>query len=191
MLGILAGLGGFAIRYLPNLFSWLGDWFKAKQELSIQERMAVLTMKLEEKRAELAIKGMVINAEITEALASLQAEIAMMVKSLEDRKSAREFGAKLVSMMDRTLSRGKELGVPSWVISIGWCGVLSVEMLSAAIQPSIAVWAFGMWIHYRLTSDAVWTWQDMEILWAVVGFYLAGRVQKFEETKRVRTAVGG
>jgi hypothetical protein len=186
---MLATVIGFVIRYLPNLFGWVGDFLGKKEDFKREKEMLLIQMQLEEKKAELAVKGMIVQAEITEALVGLQAEVASIAAVSKDRVSARSFGAQLVTMMDTTLSRGKEMGVHPWLLSLGWCSVLAVEEFSAIIQPSIAAWAFGMWIYTVISGGLKWGAEEYMILEAVIGFYLAGRVQKFEQGRRVANAV--
>lgn len=169
---------GFVLRYLPELFKWFGGQWTAKKENDNEERMLRLQFEIEGKRAELAGKQAILQAEIVESLAGVQAEIDGLRAAMEDRKSAREYGAKLVSLMDQTLARGKELGVWGPVLSLGWAGVLLIEMLSASVQPMIAVCAFAMWMYWKLAGGQGWTDTDWWLMETVVGFYLAGRVQK-------------
>lgn len=202
---MLAALGGFALRYLPNLFGWIGDFFGGREEDRRQEKMLNLQIKLEEKRQEMALKGLVVQAEITEALAALQAELASINASMQDRKSAREYGTKVLGLLAGTLKQGKDLGVSQGWLNVGWIFVLGIEAWSASIQPLIATIALGMWATWKIAAFyaalqatgglaaavlAAWGFEDWLFVEAVLGFFLAGRVMKWQENKRVRTATG-
>lgn len=174
---------GFALRYIPKLFGFAGDALKAKQDRKDEERMVRLQFELEQKKSEMVGKQAILQGEITEALAGIQHEITELSESMKDRKSARSYGVKLASLMDQTLARGKDLGVPTWLIGIGWCGVLFVEMVSASVQAFIAIATLAMWMHYKIRmGELTWTVHDWWLMETVVGFYLAGRVQKHEKT---------
>ena len=67
-------VAGFVLRYVPKVFGFVGDGLKAKQERKDEAFMVRLQMGLETKRAAAAGKSAVIQGEIAESLAGIQAE---------------------------------------------------------------------------------------------------------------------
>lgn len=170
---------GFAIRYIPKLFGFAGGMIKEKQERKDEEKLILLQGELENRRLAAAGQSAVLQGELAESLAGIQAEITALADAMQDKKDARSYGLKLASLMDKTLARGKELGIHPVALMIGWGGVLFVEMASAAVQPFIAIATLAMWMHYKIAqTDLSWTAHDWWLMETIVGFYLAGRVQK-------------
>jgi len=174
---------GFILRYLPALFTGVSDYFGKKSDHKNEMEMMRLSSELELVRSKTAAQSIMQSAEINQSILALQAEVANVTASITDRTSAREYQTKIVSMMDSTLSKGKELGVYKWLLSVGWTTALFIECLSASVQPCIAVCAFSMWIYYRIKTQQGFGIEDWALIEAVVGFYLAGRVQKFFNSK--------
>lgn len=168
---------GFATRYLPDLFSWLGGWFTKKSDAKAEAETIKLQIALEEAKAKAATDGKTIDAESAQALANIQGSLDEVRQLVEDRKSAREMATKWISMMDVTLSRGKELGVYSWILSLAFVGVIAVEILGAAVVPMIAATVFSAWSYITIKAGN-WTPECWELLDAVIGFFLAHRVKK-------------
>ena len=174
---------GFVTRYIPTLFDWVGSYFGKKQDHSNEMEMMKLSLEIEKSKAEIHSKEVVQTAEINQSILAMQNEMANISATITDRTSAREYESKIVSVMDATLSKGKELGVWSWILSLGWTAVLFIECLAASVQPAIAVCAFAMWITYRISNGGAFMAEDWALIDAVVGFYLAGRVQKLNAIK--------
>ena len=170
---------GFVLRYIPKLFGFAGGMLKEKQERKDEEKLLRLQSELEDKRLAAAGKSEVLQGELAESLAGIQGEITALADSMKDKRDARSYGIKLSSLMDKTLARGKELGIPRWALTLGWGGVLFVEMASASVQPFIAIATLAMWMYYKIVkNDLTWTSHDWWLMETVVGFFLAGRVQK-------------
>lgn len=193
MLPILGLVGGAVVRYLPSAFGFLGGLWKDRAEAKREADTIRLQLELEERRAKVAHDTQVLQGELAEALATQQASLEEMRASLADRQGAREFGKSLHSAMVRTLAVGSKLGLPKWITGPGWLLVLGVEVLSASVQPMIAVCAFGMWVAWKLSGfhsgggalaalAASWAPEDWELINAVLGFYLAGREIKHRDS---------
>lgn len=206
LLSILSPIAGFFLRYLPNIFSFIGDIIKGREEDKREERRFQLMERVETLRAKLHTEEKIIDAQLQEALLKLLTEMSSIKASMEDRSSAREYGIHLNSILSSTLKQGKELGVPRWVLSFGWLGVLIIEGWSSAIQPLIATLALGMWSAWKISlftlafmdtagvaSAIVATWglEDWFFMESVLGFFLAGRVQKWGTASNVNTAIKG
>lgn len=175
---------GFILRYLPDGIKGVWNWWQGKSEDSQEEKRLRLQLELDTKRAELAAGQKRLDAELAANLAAIQADIEAMRSAMEDRKSARNYGAQINALMVSTLGKGKELGVYTWMISIGWIGVLGIEMFGSIVQPAIAATVFTCWMYWKLSvTPFAWTVEDWMLLESVVGFYLAGRVQKWTQAK--------
>lgn len=177
---------GFVLRYLPDGIKGIWNWFQGKQEDKQEEARLRLQLELDIKRAELIREGKKLDAELERQLAAIQADIEAMRSSMMDRKSARQYSAQINALMVSTLGKGKELGVYTWMLSIGWLGVLGIEMFGSVVQPAIAATVFSCWMYWKLSvTPFAWTVEDWMLLESVIGFYLAGRVQKWTNTKSV------
>lgn len=174
-------IGGALLRFLPNIGGWLagiiGGWVDDKRE----EKATRLQLEIERERGknQLAIQGL--QNEHTEALNLLLAQQDELRQTIADRQSARNYASTLHKTITETLKVGKDLGVWQPILSIGWGAAVAVEVLSAAVQPMIAATVFTMWGYwkYQVITEAgkmVWTAEDWELMAAVVGFFLAGRV---------------
>lgn len=181
MLTFLAMLGGFITRYLPAAAGKIFDFFTERANLAQQ-------IKLEEVKAKSAEKMQVISADLEFGLAQIQERLADVQAALEDRKSARQYGMTLISLMEKTLRIGRDLGVTKWTLGFWWGAAMAVEVFSAAVQPMIAATVFSCWLALKVALffkcadiSALWTLEDWLLLDAVMGFYLAGRLQKRQE----------
>lgn len=177
---------GFVTRYLPNFFKWVGGKISEKQDLAAEEKMIRLRDELDRKRNAAQGQQAIASAEITLAITNLQSEIESLRIAAEDKASARKYGVKAISLMDATLAKGKDLGVHWGFLVFGWYMVLFVEMLSAIVQPMIATTVFAMWVYTKIKTAGPLTWgvEDWALMEAIVGFYLAGRVQKGVEAAK-------
>lgn len=202
MLPIIGMAVGAAVRYLPNLFGFVGDRVKDAQDQKYEKERIALSLQLEESKAKAGAQMAQIQGESAEALATIQGSIEELKALQVDRQSARQYGQTLHNAMIKALGAGKSLGVWRWLLSLGWFSVLAVEALSALIQPMIAVCAFAMWIAWKVSLfqhgldlsggavaiaaalAATWTENDWMLMDGVLGFFLAGRTQRYLDSRK-------
>lgn len=202
---MLSLLFGFIMRFLPDVFSFIGNILKGREEAKLEERKYVLQERLATLNAKMRRDEKVLDAELSEALAKIQSEMSEITDVIRDRKSAREYGLKAMGLLSSTLAQGKQLGVLQWVLSVGWFWTMLIEGWSAMIQPAIATCVLTMWAIWKgatfyavLSSTggvatailACWQLEDWLFLEAVLGFFLAGRVMKWRESRNVGLSIG-
>lgn len=179
---MLSLIGGALLRFLPDIGSWVGNFFMGREDDRREEKSARLQIELEKLRGQnqMAVQGM--QNDHTEALNLLLAQQDELRQTIADRQSARAYASTLHKTITETLKVGKEIGVWPWVMSLGWASAVTVEVLSAAVQPMIAATVFSLWAYWKYTvvtalGSEIWTLEDWMLLEAVIGFFLAGRVK--------------
>jgi hypothetical protein len=198
MLSLIGMLGGALVRYLPNLFGFAGDWFKGRQEQKQEEAALRLQIELEKAKAETSVRTAYAEGEQAQALATIQGTLEELRLSVADRQGARDYGSKLHTALVNVLQAGAGLGLPRWVLSIGWAVVVVVEAGAASVQPGIAACGFGMWAAWKwsiysaaLHSSgnvpaaliSLWVAEDWLLIDSIVGFFLAGRAMKYVDAR--------
>ena len=199
MIAILSTVVGALIRYVPNLFGFMGDWFKTKQEVQQEQALLQLNIELEKAKAAGAVQVAQVSAEQSLALANIQAAVEELKSGALDRQSARAFGNTIHTSLVSVLQTGVTLGVNKVVLAFGWFLVLCVESFAAAVQPGIAAAGFAMWMGWKVSlfltakaaTDAVvpallatWTESDWMLIDTILGFFLAGRAIKYGDTRK-------
>ena len=205
MTAILSLVVGAVTRYAPDLFGGLFDgikgWFAAKAE----ERTIRASIELEKQKGENAALLAKTQGESQMALEELRGDIASLHDAMDDRKDARNLMLKLHTSVIELMRVGSQLGLPRWILSIGWMLAVAVETLTAAVQPMIAATAFCMWASVKLAMiisvahnqgavlnlqtltyalTITWGEYDKEIIAAVLGFFLAHRAQKYNAARQ-------
>lgn len=197
---ILKFLGGFLVNWLPDLFSWVGDWFKDKQDAGLEEKRILLQIKLEEAKAKSAMEMKRLDAELEEHLLDIKADILDLKEAYDDRKDARNREITSHKAVVGVLSLADRMGVAQWLKSLGWFCALFLECFAAGVTPMIAFTVFSLWSAVKIALIAklwstlmwyeavaeVWNENDDDMLWAVLGYYLGARMKKRIENDRRR-----
>lgn len=184
-------IGGALLRFLPDIGSWVGNFFMGREDDRREAKAAKLQIELERLRGQnqMAVQGM--QNEHTEALNLILAQQDELRQTIADRQSARAYGSTLHKTITETLRLGGELHIWPWAMSLGWSAAVAVEVFSAMVQPMIAATVFTMWAAWKaatfygafqatgLTAALAGSFleADWMLMESVVGFYLAGRVK--------------
>lgn len=170
---------GFITRFLPDVFKGVGNMFKARSERKAEEQTMRLQLQIEQARSAGASDVAGINAESAEILAGIHGELDEIKHNIADRKDARKYGIKALERLNGTLQKGIDMGLSKLWLGMGWHMVLFVEMLSASVQPMMAVVVFAMWMSSKITAnDMTFGPDDWWLMECIIGFFLAGRVKK-------------
>lgn len=205
-MSLLFAVGGFILRFFPDIAKWVGNILEGWNEDRREERRLNLMIRIEDARWKARKEEKVLDSQLQEALLKLTSEMKEIENVVKDRASARDFGTKMISNMDHTLSRGKELEVAPWLRSFGWWGTLAIEGWSALMQPLIATLIMLMWCAWKgaiigaaleakqdwtVAIMAAWGIEDWFLMEGVIGFYLAGRVIKQRNLSTTNTVIKG
>lgn len=186
---IIGAILGAVTPWLPDLFKWLGNKSEAKQEL---ERIKLLD-KLEADRDARKEKAQTADRETQKALLQLRGEISTGLAEIKDRKEARKYQEKVLSLLVQTLRVGKEMhndGNLWWelIMGVSYMITITVEAFSATIQPLIAATIFGMWAYskHKAGLGSPFDADDKEMLAAIVAFFFSNRTKKQTALNDVR-----
>lgn len=197
---VLKFLAGFAANWLPDLFSWVGTWFKDKQDVALEEKRIRLQIELEKAKGEIAANQRRLDAELEERLLAIHSDILDMKEAYHDRKDARAREVSSHKAVIGVLALADKMGVEQWLKSIGWFFALFLECFAAGVTPMIAFTVFSLWSAVKIALinrlwdmdkwynavAQVWNENDDDMLWAVLGYYLGARMKKRLENDRAR-----